>query len=405
MEPTAQTTTQTTTVSPPTAAPTTASQVTPHLNQTQQVALAVETEMNNPLFEGTKTREQIEGEIRAQLLPTSPIPTAPKMEETYGKLREEYGLTDIESNINELKTSRRALEAQTRQRVQNEEGQTVALNVISGRITETERQAREDLDFLDRQIQYQTEQVQTGYKIIDTVMTLKGMDYEASLKAYETEFNQNKAMYTALNEELRDQRDFKQRMVERAEDNAKANLQTYANLIMKGNMRYKDLTQGQKLEISKLEIQSGLGLGYLSKLSVSPQDRIVSTSGRIDPSGNKYVDTILRNDAGKMVVKSILVGREYVPSMYSGSRSSSSANSKAAGAAAKAAADRQEAFWKAADDSKGALRDDASWGEVWNSFKVKFPEATPQAIDAALGVPGDWIKQGKPGYEWWATNR
>lgn len=389
----------------PTGQPASPSQVTPFLNATQEAEFVKQNSLTNPYFaEELQTPDQIEANVRTQLETDTPIPTAPNFEETYSNLRQEFGLSDIEANIAELKKSKMGLEAVTRQRTQYEEGRQVSMGVIAGRISETERQAREDMDFIDRQISYQTEQVQAGYNIINTVMNLKKMDFDTSMELYNTEFNKNKTIYEAVRAEQKDTRDFKQRLIERAEDNAKTNLQTYANLIMKGNMRYADLSQDQKLEIAKLEVQSGFGIGFMSKLHMSPQDSIISTSQRVDPSGNKYVDTIIRNEDGSTRVESTLVGKEYVASMYSSSSSASSAASKAADAAAKAVAAQQEAFWDTADSAKAALRNGSGWGEVWNSFKARFPSATNAAIDAALGVPADWINSEEPGWKWWYNN-
>ena len=379
------------------APPTTQSQVTPYLTDLQKAQYAVAQSEANPYFQ-EKTETQIKAGI-TDALGNVPIPQAPKLEETYTKMREEYGLKDIESNIQELTKASKELQARSRLQIQNERKQTVSMGVIGGRSTEIEQQNNEQLDFIQRQITYQTEQVQSAYKMIDTVMNLKGMDFSNSMRVYETEFQRNKTIYDMTRTQVNDQRDFKQRMIERAQDTAKANLQTYANLVIKGNVSFDRLSAAEKLDVNKMEIQAGLGIGFLSKVKMSPKDRIVTTSQRVDPKGNKYVDTILMNDDGTTKVQSVFLGKEYMGG-GSGGRGGSRSSSSAA-TAATAAAKETDAFWKTADTSKVALRSGARWGEVWNSFKARFPSSTAGDIDRALGVPVDWIAAGKPGWEWW----
>lgn len=386
------------------------SQVAPFLQDTQEVKFAQEEAAQNQFFEGGKTPAEIEADVRSKLEGSTQIPTAPNFEESFTNLREELGLSDIESNITELKRSRRGIEAVTRQRTRFEEGRQVGLGVIAGRISETERQAREDLEFVDRQISYQTEQVQAGYNTINTMMSMRNMDFQAGLEVYNAEFNKNKTIYSAIRSEITEERSFQQRIIERAQDNAKANLATYSNLILKGNMKYKNLSSAQKLDINKMEIQSGLGIGYLSKLKMSLQDKIISSTQRVAPGGIQYVDTVIRQDNGKLRVKSIRVGRVHMSSSGGSAAATAAARNKAAKAAAKAA--QQKAFWDTADQSKDLLREGNQWGEVWNTFKAKFPGATAGDIDKALGVPNTWIQKNNagatkgnfPGYKWWAGN-
>lgn len=387
--------------------PATPGAVTPFLNQVQQDEFVKQNSLTNPFFEQDSTsKAQIESDVRSKLEAGTPVPTAPNLEEAFNSLRATYGLSDIEANLGSLKNARRGVEAQTRQRIQTEEGQQVSMNVISGRVSETERQAREDLDFIDRQISYGTEQVQAGYNIINTVMSLKSQDFGNAMKLYETEFNKNRTIYEAVNSEVRDQRDFKQQLINRAEDTAKANLQTFANLVMKGNMRYSDLSAEQKLATAKLEVQSGLGIGFLSKLKISPQDSIISTSNWTDAGGKMFTATIVRNDDGSTRVENVFIGQGQRPSA-GGSRSSSAARSsanaaqKAVDSANKAKADQEKAFWGAADGAVSDLRGGAQWGQVWNRLKAQYPGMDNKAIDMALGVPANWKGLG---WEWWNKN-
>ena len=61
---------------------------------------------------------------------------------------------------------------------------------------------------------------------------------------------------------------------------AQANLQIYTNAITAGNLSYAGMSGDQKLMISKLEAQSGLPVGFIGNLQMSPQDRLLSINDK-----------------------------------------------------------------------------------------------------------------------------
>ncbi|WP_179139871.1 hypothetical protein, partial [Brachyspira hyodysenteriae] len=72
--------------------------------------------------------------------------------ELFGQYREAYGVDSLESEVNDLKAQQREIDAQLRVNVASERGKTVAQNVVEGRVTEQQRNAQENYDFVSRQI-------------------------------------------------------------------------------------------------------------------------------------------------------------------------------------------------------------------------------------------------------------
>lgn len=370
-------------------------QVTPYLNQ-QQNEMQKQLE-KNPLFEEQQAKKEAEITLE-ELKQQQNKPTLPKLEDAYSQAKAEYGLPTLEKDLNELKTLEENTMARLRQRTLNEKNQRVGLGVIAGRVGAIEQQERDELDFIQRQINTKTNQLQAANTAIDTMMKFKQTDYQNASEAFNTEFNKNMKMYEIANDNYKDIQDMNMKIKMQEQDAAKATMQIYANMITSGSMKYSDLDAATQQQIAKLEMQSGLGVGFLKGLDLPLNSKIKEVGTRVDQSGNKYADVIIMKPDGGYEVKSTFLGKEYIAPKSSGGGGSSSSS---ASAAAKQQTDAMKSFWDDVDDAKKALRDDASWGEVWNSVKAKYPGISPSDIDMALGVPKDWIKQGKPGWEWW----
>lgn len=61
---------------------------------------------------------------------------------------------------------------------------------------------------------------------------------------------------------------------------ARANLQIFVNAVTEGNLTYADMGTDQKLMVSKLEVQSGLPMGFVSNLKMSFKDRLLSVNDK-----------------------------------------------------------------------------------------------------------------------------
>jgi len=246
------------------AAPTTKEEVTPYLADFQDSLFKASTapEVKIPTMEGLKT----------ELAPTTAAPDLLNRVEEFEKLRTTYGVADLEKSLTDVKAKIETEMANLRTARGIEEGKPVPMGVISGRISEEERVAQERVDFLTRQKARTTDELNTKYGIINTYMTLKGLDYQDAVSAYDKEFTHNLQLYDIIlgaKKEARSAYEYDQTA-------ARANLQIYANAAISGNISYSNLSADQKLMISKLEIQSGLPIGTIANMGLSAKDKILA---------------------------------------------------------------------------------------------------------------------------------
>lgn len=290
-------------------------QVQPFLDQVQAQTYGQYNTTNIVDSDLAQRTNQIESEIAPEVTP----PQAPNLVQTYNNLRDTYNLGSLERRLNELSAQENEIYSRLNQRRTTERGKQVSMNVISGRIGEVERQERENLDLILRNKEIVANQVQTAYGIIDTITKLTDMDFNNASKTYNDRFNQKMQMYEMAWNQKKDERDFQFRKDEADKQAARANLEVYADLISEGQMAWKELDQTTRLAIEKLEISSGLGKGFISKLRMKPGANIVHTSTRVAPDGTQYVDTLIANPDGTYTTKSIKQGKVYIkPTSSSG---------------------------------------------------------------------------------------
>lgn len=236
-------------------------------------------------------------------------PTAPSFEQTYKSLVSEQGIGDLESTLADLTNQENELRAQFRQQKANEEGKPVAMNVIEGRVSEEERAANERLDAVLRQKDYATNQLKTKYDVVNNLMTLKKLDYTTASDSYNTQFSQNLQLFNTV----KGIADSEKSDMEREQDNARANTQIIYNAIQSGGLKLSDISDDQKLNITKLEMQSGLPSGFYESLqSKNPKADIVTSTSR-ESNGKKYVDIVMRNADGSLSTQSMFVGATDTP--------------------------------------------------------------------------------------------
>ena len=213
-------------------------------------------------------------EVKTQLTPSTPRPELIDRTALREGLRLEYGLTDLETRLNDLNKMQMDLEAVGRKRLTNEEGKPIALGVIGGRQTEIERQTNEDLDLLSRQKQVIVNELNTKYAIVETIMKDKTLDYNDAVERYNNEFESNLGimnMVRGLQQDALDVARFNQSV-------AATNLQMYVNAAIKGNIDYNSLDPSQQAFIAKLEVQSGLPVGFISSIKKDPNADIIFTT-------------------------------------------------------------------------------------------------------------------------------
>lgn len=317
------------------ATPGNSSQVQGALNDFHNLVLQATSELNEPQI-SDETRL---ANIKQRVLPANPVPTAPNMLQAYESLRADPNITNLETSLSDLKKQENAIIDQV-QATQSAEGtKPVATNVIAGRQTEEGRQAQLQLDSLSRRKAVIVDELQTRFNMIDTVMQFMQLDYENATKEWTTQFQANLSIYDAFNSEIQaekaqrmetyklainaasqevqwaqEQEQFEYQQAQDTIRNASANLTIFANLIKDGNMSFDQFTPEQKLQVQKLEIQSGLGTGFIEKLRAdNPEGKVIyaGANGAVLQLGDGSLKTVNYNVSGKSGTDSMTKDEKY----------------------------------------------------------------------------------------------
>jgi hypothetical protein len=246
-------------------------------------------------------------DIIKALTPTTDKPVAPDLTGEYNTLKTQYGIGDLETELNGLKTEAAAIKATRTTRTNAERGKTVATNVIEGRVSQVERQENERLTAITDQINSVADRLTTKYNVVKTLMDLTQQDYTNASSSYNSQLTQNINMYNILKGLTDDQKTTEQK----AQDDARSNLQIIYNQLTSGGLTTADLTPDQKTLITKLEVQSGLPVGFYSNMqNKNPKADNVATIDWTDENNNKYVSIITRDaKTGKLVTENQLIGK------------------------------------------------------------------------------------------------
>lgn len=331
-QPTAQT--LTTQVAPPTQS----SQVSPYLSTIQE-GLAKLLESSEV---GLKTDDELMSEITAAVLPGTPPPEVPDLSNMWTELGEQYGIADLQDQVTYWDNYSNDLKDQLFGETLTEKGKPVAMGVIGGRIGQHESEAMIRINFASNQKNRAVNALNMANSTISTIMNLTQQDYTNAANAYNTQFNQNLQLYntfqTAKNTQWEQNfqiattaMDYSMELFKLEQDaiqqdkaNATANLGIYADLISTGKMSYDSLNAGTKLAINQMELTSGLGVGFLSRITASnPTGEIMTTTTRQDASGMKFADTLIRMPDGSIRVQTTSLGQELLPEYASGGSGSS----------------------------------------------------------------------------------
>ena len=223
--------------------------------------------------ETRKTTEEIMKEITTAIAPKEEKPTA-DFTTAFLNYRTQYGVTEMETQLDELRAQEQDLLAIKAQRIKAEKGKPVATNVIAGRIGEVEAQENERIAVVQRSITNLTNQLNTKYNIIDTLMKTKEMDYDAAVASYDKEMSSNISIFNAaknIEEESKTE-------LEKARDNARSNAQIVLNSYSDAGITYDKLSTTEQTNLTKLGVQSGLGADFFVNALKSSAGKAILTT-------------------------------------------------------------------------------------------------------------------------------
>lgn len=318
--------------------------------------------------------EDIMKQIQDAVKPTAEAPGAPNYMKQYAELRASYGIGDLENTLNDLKAEAADILAVKAMRTNAELNKTVATNVIEGRISTVEAQENARLAVIQRSIDNVNNELTTKYGILDTMMKLSQMDYQAAVESYNTQMQTNISFYNAAQNVV----EANKTEAQRAQDTARSNAQILINGYSAAGIQYADLSTTQKAELAKLGVQSGLGSTvFETMLSVAPEKEVLTSIQSDD--GTKL--SIIYKDGTSNVISTGLA-----PKRTGGGGGGSSSDTSG-----------YKAFSNDAATAIGNLKTgDWDWGTAWDIMRVKYPNAPDAEIDRALGGGFDESRGG-----WW----
>jgi hypothetical protein len=251
-------------------------------------------------IDGPGTRVQTPGEIAQDLrdsglLPPGQAPTAPNLVDTYNQLTEARGIDAIQASITEFKAQQDAIAGQLRTNKIAEQGKPVAKNVIQGRMSEQETQAQEEYDFVGRQLARKQDELNSALSNVQMIMQFTQQDYSNASESYARQFDQAISTINLVRGIQQDQKD----EIQRATDNARANLQIMYNSITEGSISIDNLDPASLAQLNKLEVQAGLPVGFTQSLRVDPKANIIFTN-----TDNGITQVGVRNPDGSVSVQS-----------------------------------------------------------------------------------------------------
>lgn len=297
---------------------------------------------------------------------TSSAPSAPNYTQALTDYRESYGVTDLEKQVDDLRAQEQELLATKDSRVANERDKTVAMNVIEGRVSTAERQENERIAQVQRQITNATNQLNTKYNIINTLMKTKEMDYNGAVASYDKQMSTNIALFnTAKGIEEADKTE-----QNRNEDNARSNAQIILNSYTSTGATYDTLSASDKTSLTKLGVESGLGVDFFANvLKTSAGKEILTTI----PSADDTKVSIIYKDGTTKTISTGLPAKKVSGSGVTVSPEETARKKEVADFKA-----------KASDLLEKMDSGDMAWSTAYQSMKTSFP-GLEGAIDEALG--------------------
>jgi LysM repeat protein len=260
--------------------------------------------MGTGKVDATKSAEE---NLTAAIAPDTAKPAVPDLTETYKGYRTEYGIDTLETSLTDLQKQEADLLAIKQARVNAEKGKTVATNVIEGRVGVAEQQENERITAVQNQITNVTNQLNVKYNVVSTLMGYTEKDYALASADYNSQMDNNISVFNALkgiNDDVKSD-------LEKATDDARSSLQIVYNAIQSGGTSLSDISDTTKSLITKLEVQSGLPVGFYETLqNKNPKAEIVATYNWTSSDNTEYA-TILTKDAttGEIKTNNIALGK------------------------------------------------------------------------------------------------
>ncbi len=238
------------------------------------------------------------------------LPEAPKYTEMFMELRKNYGIDNIETGISEYKNLIRNEELMLKEQTTGAKAGVTRQGVIEGRVDKATQDRQSQIQWYQNNVSFLTDQANSAYSFINTVMSLTEKDYNTSKQAYQDDFNNRLGIYNVISNEAKDTRNFNYQLQQDQQKLASTNLSMYMDLITKGSLKYDSISKTDQAQIHKMEVQAGLGVGFLSQVKAPAGSEVKQIIQRTDPNtGISYADVIgIGSDGSLQKLRSVKLG-------------------------------------------------------------------------------------------------
>lgn len=255
--------------------PTQPQQVQPYLGAMQQNLAGNLAGMQAPTVQSTSELIQ---QYKDLLPAAGERPDRPNLVQSYQEMAEQFGLTGLQEELNQLKAQEDEIVAQRRIRQQANRNDPVAMDVIQGRASEIDYQEMERIDFVQRQKARKVDEINMAMGTVTLMMDLTQKDYANAVADFDSRFSQALQTINLFQTIQRDQRDEYWKYVQNAQAVAKVNL----DLIREGGLDYSRLSPDQKLQLDQVAIAAGFGAGFFATVRPDPKANLLANVAMSD---------------------------------------------------------------------------------------------------------------------------
>lgn len=290
--------------------------------------------------------------------------------------QDQLAASQFQEATNDLNQSKAALRQMDTDYLSNlsDAERTPGLSMGAIRRNQTEldvayNRARRDLV---QEVQANTDIVQSQAAIMGMMVDAFKFDTQQAQVEYQNRYNKARDMYDIVSTEERDAFNVSQKL----QDNQRANLSVVTSMLQSGNLQYDQLSGDQKAQISYMEQQVGLPAGFTSFVSTIAKDPEVTIGASITGADGTVITPVYTVDPTTGTIKTTHITqpiKERVP----------------AGGTPKATPEEKEgvAF---IEDTEGLVEKmiggDYDWQQAWDTLNFKYPTASVETIDNALGL-------------------
>src|SRR3990167_651798 len=234
-------------------------------------------------FPSQKTFE----EFKRSTEPGITKPAAPQFKDAYAQIRSQQGISALEDDDVGLETEKGEVEAAFREFQAKQRGEAIPMGIITGRISEEERNFRERIDFIERRQRVIQMKIKNKQSFISDYMGFSEKDYDEARDEYEFEFNKAIQVQTAY----QNYKNAEEQSENRVRDDARATLNTMNNLIANSGVDFDQFISGDPAfssRLSELEAMAGMPIGSFETFPRSkPKANLLSTTVQDTADGGK----------------------------------------------------------------------------------------------------------------------